>query len=119
MIPVNPIVPIIKPWGKEELLEYNDFYVVKRLFMKEGHSCSLQYHDQKHETIYVISGELEITIGDDILNLRQISLFHNDYYVIPPKKIHRMRGVTDCVYLESSTTELNDVIRLKDDYGRK
>ena len=42
-----------KPWGKEEILEQNNFYVLKRLTMNKGHQCSLQYHDFKHETIYV------------------------------------------------------------------
>jgi len=110
---------IEKPWGAEELLEHNEFYVVKRLLMKAGHSCSLQYHEHKHETVYIISGSLDLTIGDDEENLDHITLEPNEYYVIPPRKIHRMTGISDCIYLESSTTELNDVIRIKDDYGRK
>ena len=54
-----------KPWGYEELLEQNDVYVVKRLFMKAGHSCSLQYHNKKHETIYVLSGKLAVSVDDE------------------------------------------------------
>jgi hypothetical protein len=51
---------IDKPWGYEELLECNDKYVVKKLFMKKGNSCSIQYHELKTETIVVLSGKLNI-----------------------------------------------------------
>ena len=42
---------IKKPWGSEELISNNKNYVLKRLFMKKGHRCSLQYHKKKHETV--------------------------------------------------------------------
>ena len=108
-----------KPWGYEELLEHNDFYVLKRLFMKKKHQCSLQYHEEKHETIYVLSGLLKLICGDDINSLKEIILEPNDFYVIETKKIHRMFGIEDSIYLESSTNQLNDVIRIEDDYERK
>ena len=53
---MEKVIKIEKPWGYEKLLEVNDNYVVKELFMKEGNSCSLQYHNIKHETFYVING---------------------------------------------------------------
>ena len=53
---------IEKPWGYEELIECNDRYVVKKLFMKKGHSCSIQYHELKTETIIVLNGTLNIYI---------------------------------------------------------
>ena len=56
---------INKPWGKEEIIENNDKYVVKRLTMNENQRCSLQYHKLKKETIYVLSGMLKIYIGGD------------------------------------------------------
>ncbi len=101
-----------KPWGKEELLEINDNYVVKRLTMNKGHQCSLQYHENKHETIYVLKGNLHLRIGEDWKILQP-----GDFLAIPPKVIHRMKAVEeDSVYLESSTIELDDVVRLEDDY---
>jgi mannose-6-phosphate isomerase len=107
-----------KPWGYEELLEHNEHYVVKRLFMKEGHCCSLQYHKKKHETIYVLSGTLKVIYGDSEDNLHDYFLGAGDVVVIIPFKVHRMCGETDCLYLESSTAQLDDVVRLQDDYGR-
>ena len=54
------MILIKKPWGKEELLEKNKKFMVKRLFMKKGHRCSLQYHNKKKETIFVLSGKLKV-----------------------------------------------------------
>jgi len=113
------MIKIDKPWGYEELLEHNEYYVVKRLFMKEGHKCSLQYHRVKHETIYVLSGTLQVLLGDTVDKLISIDLTIGQFLVIPPEKIHRMIGVTDCYYLESSTNQLDDVVRIEDNYGRK
>tara|TARA_B100000035_G_scaffold39302_1_gene29647 strand:+ start:45316 stop:45651 length:336 start_codon:yes stop_codon:yes gene_type:complete len=105
---------IEKPWGSEEILEINNSYVLKKLIMKKGHQCSLQYHEYKHETIYVVSGQLNIYYLD-----KWKVYYPGDVLVINPKDIHRMKAVdTDCVYLEASTTELDDVIRLEDDYRK-
>ena len=103
-----------KPWGKEELLEINDNYVVKRLTMNKGHQCSLQYHENKHETIYVLKGNLHLRIGEDWKILQP-----GDFLAIPPKVIHRMQALVDTTYLECSSPEFYDVIRLSDDYKRK
>lgn len=109
---------IEKPWGKEELIEINKKYMFKRLTMFKGNACSLQYHEFKTETVYLLSGCLKIYIGDkeDILN--EIIMKSHDVITIQPKKIHRMEALEDSVYLEASTPELNDVVRLKDNYDR-
>jgi mannose-6-phosphate isomerase len=109
---------IEKPWGSEELLEKNERYVLKKLFMKEGHKCSIQYHNFKHETIYVLSGKLKIYYGENINELNQKLLGPGGTVVLLPKEIHRMEAVEDCYYLEASTPELDDVVRLVDSYGR-
>ena len=106
---------IDKPWGQEEILENNASYTVKRLTMKEGCQCSYQYHEKKRETIYVLSGELVI-----ISEEKKQKYFPGEFITIPPYEKHRMaseKGVT--IYLECSTSELEDIVRIKDDYGRK
>ena len=60
---------IEKPWGKEEVIEINDKYMMKKLTMWKGHRCSLQFHNHKKETIYVLSGQLRIISGPDQNNL--------------------------------------------------
>lgn len=108
-----------KPWGREELIEYNDHYVVKKLFMKAGECCSMQYHELKRETIYVLSGKLKLYIGNHLNNLEEKIMEANDTVTILPYTIHRMEGIEDSYYLESSTNELWDVVRLKDKYKRE
>lgn len=109
---------IDKPWGGEDIIEQNGDYVVKRLFMKAGHRCSLQYHNLKHETFYVLSGKLKFTVGDSEDALAEHILYPNSFYIIKPGVVHRMEGVEDSYYLECSTNHLDDVVRLKDNYGR-
>jgi len=105
---------ISKPWGMEELLVSNENYVVKRLFMKQGCRCSLQYHEHKTETVYVLSGTLLLHLNGDVTTMSP-----GDFITIFPGEVHRMEGKEDVSYLESSTTELDDVVRMEDDYGRK
>ena len=107
-----------KPWGYEELVECNDKYVVKKLFMKADHKCSLQYHHLKRETIMVLSGELYISIGKTQDSLEKKLYIAGETVTIEPYTIHRMEAKEDCLYSETSTNELWDVVRLEDSYGR-
>ena len=108
-----------KPWGHEILLEYNEKYVLKKLQMNKGHKCSIQYHEKKKETVYVLSGKLKIYIGNKQNNFKEIIMNPHDTLTVEPLKIHRMEAIEDSVYLEASTPELDDVVRLKDEYGRE
>lgn len=110
---------VIKPWGKEELIEYNDNYVVKKLYMKANECCSMQYHELKRETIYVLKGKLRLYIGTELDYLETRELVSGDNITIAPYTIHRMEGIEDSEYLECSTPELWDVIRLEDKYKRE
>jgi mannose-6-phosphate isomerase-like protein (cupin superfamily) len=107
-----------KPWGYEELVEINDKYVVKKLFMKKGHKCSTQYHKLKKETIVVLTGSLLISIGDAVETLVQKEYLSGETVTIHPYTVHKMEASEDCLYLETSTNELWDVVRLQDSYGR-
>ena len=107
-----------KPWGKELLIEYNKSYMVKKLYMHQGHRCSLQFHKKKKETIIVLSGVLNIFFGKFPDNLEKKTLQPHDFFTISSQIIHRMEAVQDCEYLEASTPEQNDVVRLENDYNR-
>ncbi len=109
---------IRKPWGSEMIIEINDKYMLKKLTMFKNHRCSLQYHKSKVETIYVINGKLRITMGSNKNKLSEKIFISGESVTILPGIIHRMEGITECTYLESSTPEINDVIRLADDYDR-
>ena len=109
---------IKKPWGQEEVIEINEKYMVKKLTMWKDHRCSLQYHNHKKETIYVLSGQLRIISGPDQNNLTGTIYKPGDSITIAPGTVHRMEGAEDSVYLEASTPEMDDVVRLVDDYDR-
>ncbi len=109
---------IEKPWGREEVLEINDRYMFKRLTMFKGHRCSLQYHNHKTETIYVLSGRLKISFGDSIDAVQDREYEQGGVITFVPGQVHRMEAVEDAVYLEASSPELDDVVRLSDDYRR-
>ena len=110
---------IKKPWGFELLIEKNRKYMFKKLFMKKGHRCSLQYHKVKIETIFIVNGKLKIFTGNKKNSLKYKVFKQNETITLKPKTIHRMQAVSDCVYLEASTPEIKDVVRLSDDYKRK
>lgn len=109
---------IEKPWGYEEILEQNQHYVVKRLFIKKDHKCSLQYHKFKNETFIVLKGELKFYYGRNKDQLELIRLIPGQYFHISANIVHRMEGVKDSLYIECSTNHLDDIIRVQDDYGR-
>lgn len=109
---------IEKPWGKEEVIEINERYMMKKLTMLKGHRCSLQYHKVKQETIYVLSGRLRIHSGKSAKELESKVYGPDESITITPFTVHRMEAVEDCVYLEASTPEMEDVVRLSDDYQR-
>lgn len=106
-----------KPWGYELIFARTDKYVGKILHVNQGESLSLQYHEMKDETLYVVNGELMLTVEWDG-DRREMPLRQGEAFHIPPGLIHRMQAVVDTDVAEVSTTELDDVIRLEDRYGR-
>ena len=107
-----------KPWGYELRFVRTDRYAGKVLFIKAGNQLSLQYHDRKDEAFFVQSGTLEFVVGT-AREQRTERLGAGDSRHIEPGTVHRFRAVTDCLLFEVSTPELEDVIRIEDDYGRK
>jgi mannose-6-phosphate isomerase-like protein (cupin superfamily) len=108
-----------KPWGYELLWSHTDHYAGKVIHINAGHRLSLQYHEQKSESILVLSGMLLLHLdrGDDA---RIIELAPGDSYEISVGDIHRFAAPadTDVEIIEVSSPELEDVIRLEDDYRR-
>ena len=111
-----------KPWGHEEIFALVEgSYVGKLLFVKAGESLSLQYHHAKDETIALVSGQVEIDLGDSKENLTAASLSAGDSVHVTPGMLHRLRAIEDSVLVEASTASegwREDVVRLEDRYGR-
>lgn len=110
---------IEKPWGWELVFAKTDRYCGKLLRIEKGQQLSLQFHREKDETLYVHEGRVEVEIGaagDPIPDSEVVgpgASFH-----LPPGTIHRLRAIEDTLVLEVSTPELDDVVRLEDEYGR-
>ena len=110
------VVP--KPWGEERIFAENTRYAGKLLLIRAGESLSLQYHVRKDETIHVLDGVLGLQLERDgeaaDLRLTPGGTFH-----VSPGTRHRMYAPEgDCLLVEVSTPELDDVVRLADRYGR-
>ena len=106
-----------KPWGYELIFAKTDRYVGKILHVNQGQTLSLQYHEMKEETLFVVRGELRLTIEYDG-DRRELLLREGEAFHVPPRLIHRMEAVVDTDVAEVSTPELDDVVRLEDRYGR-
>jgi mannose-6-phosphate isomerase-like protein (cupin superfamily) len=108
---------IEKPWGYELIWARTDRYVGKILHIEPGHCLSLQYHERKDETLYVLRGEIIFRVRPgEVLEERRMKA--GEGYRVTPHTVHQMEAVTAADLLEASTPELDDVVRLQDRYGR-
>jgi mannose-6-phosphate isomerase-like protein (cupin superfamily) len=108
-----------KPWGWELIWAETDRYVGKILHIRAGHALSLQYHERKDETVYVLTGSMTFEHGPPGDGpLARVTLGAGESFHITPRLRHRMIAETDCEILEASPPELDDVVRLEDRYGR-
>ncbi len=109
-----------KPWGYEIIWALTDRYCGKVLHINAGQALSVQYHVRKDETVYLLAGEMKYWVkleGEE--ELRDMRLRVGDAFRITPGTVHYMEAVTDCDVLEASTPDLDDVVRIKDRYGRE
>jgi mannose-6-phosphate isomerase len=107
-----------KPWGHELIWAQTDRYVGKILHIKAGEALSLQYHRVKDETIMLLSGRMKLELFAEGEEPRFVELAPREPVHITPNLRHRMIAIEDTDVLEVSTTELDDVVRLEDRYGR-
>lgn len=107
-----------KPWGYEIRWAITPRYLGKILHINRGEALSLQYHELKEETLYVVSGSLDFELDDDGGELRSHRLQPGDTVHVRPGRRHRMTALEDCDLYEVSTPEIDDVVRLEDRYGR-
>ena len=108
-----------KPWGHETIYAETDRYAGKVLFVAKGRRLSLQYHERKSETMYLLRGHVRMTVGPAADALHDVDLCPGDAIDLPAGTVHRVEAIEDSEILETSTPELDDVIRLADDFGRE
>lgn len=108
-----------KPWGREVILTTPELpYTAKILEITAGKRLSLQYHDEKLETLCLISGEANIIWGQDQDKLTTEKMILDNGYTIKPGTIHRFEAITNCRLYEASTGEKGTTFRLEDDVNR-
>ena len=108
-----------KPWGHELIWADTGRYAGKLLVIEAGKRLSLQRHAVKDESILVVSGRFELTLEDATGTLLVEELGQGDHRHIPAGRIHRFAALERCELIEVSTPELDDVVRLEDDFGRE
>ena len=114
---MSEVIRVEKPWGYEVHWAKTERYVGKIIHVNKGHALSLQYHNQKDETIYLQSGRLLLEIHDEGRPVTR-EMHPGERVHIPARTVHRMTAIEDCDIFEVSTPELHDVVRLEDRYGR-
>jgi len=107
-----------KPWGYELIWAETDEYAGKILHVTAGEALSLQYHEVKDETLFLLKGCLLLQAGGSANELIDYRMLEGQSFHMPTGTVHRMIAETDCDVLEVSTPHLEDVVRLKDRYGR-
>ena len=108
-----------KPWGWELIWAHAEEYAGKVLFVRAGHSLSLQFHNEKDESWYVQSGRAEVQLGDAGETLLNTEVIRAGACLrFRPGTVHKLKALEDTTILEVSTPHLDDVVRLEDDYGR-
>jgi mannose-6-phosphate isomerase len=108
-----------KPWGHELIWAHTPRYVGKILVIEAGRRLSLQKHEVKDESIYVAAGRLRLYLEDDAGVVRDEELGPGESRHVATGRIHRYEAIERCELIEVSTPELDDVVRLEDDFGRE
>lgn len=108
-----------KPWGYEIIYTPEGAPAVgKILHVNAGKRLSLQYHDEKIETLCCISGKGLITLTDETGTQKDVEMEINKGYFVIPGQVHRVTAVSDIDFIESSTPESGNTFRLQDDTNR-
>jgi mannose-6-phosphate isomerase-like protein (cupin superfamily) len=117
-----------KPWGREIWYADQAAYAGKVLEVTKGRRLSLQYHERKTETLYLLSGKVLLTFralaAGESPSASLVSAADQRVWLpgqtvhIPVRTIHRFEALEDSVLLEVSTPDLTDVVRLQDDFSR-
>ena len=138
---IQDIKKVDKPWGYEKWIadgSPNFKYALKEILLKSKFKSSIQFHEFKEETNYIQKGEgilhyypnpinfekyqnneySDDEFNDILTNLKKQKLYPGMVFHIKPGIIHRVEAITDLTMIESSTIELDDVVRLNDEWGR-
>ena len=98
---------------------WTDRYVGKLLVIETGKRLSLQHHEVKDEWVHVLDGRLMLWLENDAGEVEQRELGPGEGAHVGTRRVHRYEALETCRLIEVSTPELDDVVRLEDDFGRE
>jgi mannose-6-phosphate isomerase-like protein (cupin superfamily) len=106
---------VARPWGSYRTLGQWSKITVKVLKINPNSRISLQKHEHRDEEWTCLSGRAHVTVGK-----RSFTMNVGDKTLIPRKKLHRVSSLGGAEILEVTYGEFdeNDIVRVKDDYGR-
>lgn len=110
---------ITKPWGHELIWTQTERYVGKLIVIEAGKRLSLQKHVHKDESILVIAGRMVLSLESGDGTIERLEMGPGDHCRVPTGRIHRFEAIELTEVVEVSTPELDDVVRLEDDFGRQ
>jgi mannose-6-phosphate isomerase-like protein (cupin superfamily) len=109
---------VSKPWGSELWFAHTDHYAGKILRVRAGCRLSIQLHEEKDETSYVLAGRVIVSQGDSADQLTSRELGVGESWRSRPQTVHTLEAVEDAEIIEVSTPQLEDIVRLEAKYGR-
>lgn len=109
---------IYRPWGRCDVVVQTERFNVNRITVKPGAAFSMQMHHHRTEHWVILSGTGEVTIKD-----QKFLLTENQSTFIPIGAQHRLEnpGKIPLELLEIQSGSYlgdDDIIRIKDQYGR-
>ncbi|TYL46854.1 mannose-1-phosphate guanylyltransferase/mannose-6-phosphate isomerase [Marinomonas sp. IMCC 4694] len=107
-----------RPWGRYEVIDSGERFLVKRLVVKPGGKLSVQMHHHRAEHWVVVSGTAKVQNGDQAMLLSE-----NQSTYIPIGVVHALENPTDKALelIEVQSGDYigeDDIVRLRDAYGR-
>jgi mannose-6-phosphate isomerase len=114
-----PARHVPKPWGYELIWAETERYAGKLIAIDTGQRLSLQFHERKEESIYVLAGLLRLHLEDADGEMQFVDLGSGDHAHVPARRRHRFEALERVELIEVSTADLDDVVRLEDDFGRE
>jgi mannose-6-phosphate isomerase len=120
IVQIEDVKQVSKAWGEERWLvgELAPFGF-KLIHITAGQRTSLQYHEQKEEANLVVQGKGYLIIGEyPGEELCRVPIRTGTVIHVRPKWVHRIEALENMTLVEVSTPELDDVIRIQDDWNR-
>lgn len=109
---------VYRPWGKYDSIDSGERYQVKRITVKPGAKLSVQMHHHRAEHWVVVSGTAKVTNGE-----KTYLVTENESTFIPVGQVHALENpgkiALEMIEVQSGAyLGEDDIVRLKDRYGR-